>query len=248
MPQSQSIQDTVRHFSQQPWCAELFARPGNRCTMPSSRYDRENDTTGRLLSQDNLFHRALNNDDGVPHMLVVYQEYGAPGVPLPPAPPGDASLGTGQGLRFLIPSVSLLLDLRDNVRGFNGYTHGGFLGTIIDEVMGALIYTNYEVQATKEDEAEDAGTAWQPAPKVVDMSTCGLVMTAGMDVKFRKPVATPGVVISTATLNRIDGRKIYFDVEILDGTGAVCTTCEGLWISMTPLREAVAEESTSSKL
>lgn len=248
MVQSQNIQETVDHFRQQPWCAKLLDTPGIHCSMPSSRHDRDNDKTGRLLSQDTLFHRALNNEDGVPHMLVVYQDYDAPGVPLPPVPPGDKTLGNGQGLRFPIPSVSLLLDLQDNVRGFNGYTHGGFLNAIIDEAMGTLIYTNYEVQAIKEDEAEDAGKTWTRPPGVVDMSSGGLTMTASMNVKFRKPVVTPGVVISTATLNRIDGRKMFFDVDIRDGEGKVCTTCEGLWISMTPMRVASTEATDASKL
>jgi hypothetical protein len=41
---------------------------------------------------------------------------------------------------------------------------------------------------------------------------------------------------------------VFFDVDVRDGTGAVCTTCEGLWISMTPMKLAAAAQSAPSKL
>ena len=253
MPQSQSVQDAVDHFRQQAWCAKLLDAPGTTTLIPSSRVDRSQDTSGRILSQDEIFHTALNYDGAVPHILVVYQDYDAPGVPPPPVPPGDASLGNGKGLRFPITSVSVLWDIRDHVRGFTGYAHGGFLGAIMDEAMGTFTYTNYQVQATKDAEAELAGKEWTRAPGVVDMGSGGRSLTAFMNVKFKRPVSTPSTIVSTTTLNRIDGRKMFFDVEIRDGTGAVCTTCEGMWVSESPMSAplsavAASTVSASSKL
>lgn len=248
MPQSQSVQDAIDHFRQQAWCAKLLDAPGTNCLMPSSRIDRSKDTSGRILSQDELFHTALNNDGAVPHILVVYQDYDAPGVPPPPVPPGDASLGTGQGLRFPLVSVSVLWDLRDHVRGFTGYAHGGFLGAIMDESMGTFIYINYQVQATKDAEADERGQKWTRAPGVVDMGSGGRTLTAFMNVKFKRPVSTPSTIISTTTLNRIDGRKLFFDIEIRDGTGAVCSTCEGMWVNEQPLTTGALTAGASSKL
>ncbi|CAK7232576.1 hypothetical protein SCUCBS95973_008305 [Sporothrix curviconia] len=254
MRQSQSPEDAATYFRQQAWCAQILDAPGTFYCLHSARTARNEDSE-RLQSQDQLMYTALNNEDGVPRILAVYRDPEAPEAPDAPATKNAAS----EGLRFPINSVSLMADLRGNVRGFNGYVHGGFLGTIMDEAMGTLIFTNYEYQAKKDDEADAEAErrglpskGWTVPPGIVDMRSGGLTMTASMKVSFRRPVSTPSTILTTASLNRLEGRKIFIDVAIRDEEGAVCTTCEGMWISQAPMVKPPGgeedEEATASKL
>ncbi|CAK7203372.1 hypothetical protein SEUCBS139899_006105 [Sporothrix eucalyptigena] len=248
MKQSLSAEEVANHFRQQTWCAQIIDAPGTIYGISSSRAERSEDSD-RIQSQDQLIGTALNNENGVPNILVVFQDPDSPNTP-PPAQ-------RGEGLRFPIDSVSLLVDLRDNVRGFNGYVHGGFLGTIMDEVMGTLIFANYEYQSRKEAEADAEAerrgvesTGWAIPSGIVDMKVGGLTMTASMKVNFRRPVSTPSTILTTAKLNRLEGRKIFIDVDVRDETGAVCTTCDGMWVSQMPLATPPNAEAgtASSKL
>lgn len=91
--------------------------------------------------------------------------------------------------------------------------------------MGSLIYINDVVYKQAQKQGRPLSTS------VLNMD--GVAMfTASMNVKFRKPLATPQVVTVTATLNRIEGRKVFLDVEVKSGDGVVFATCEGMWMSV----------------
>ncbi|CAK7244036.1 MAG: hypothetical protein STHCBS139747_005570 [Sporothrix thermara] len=248
MRQSQSAEDAAARFRQQAWCARILDAPGTIYCLHSGRTDRVEDSE-HIHSQDQLMYTALNNEDTVPTILAVYQDPDAPSLPT------QQDGGTAAGLRFPINSISLLADLRDNVRGFNGFVHGGFLGTIMDDTMGTLIFANYEYQGKKQEEAEAAAQrqgvplmGWSVPPGTVDVRAGGLAMTASMKISFRRPVSTPSIILTTASLNRIEGRKIYIDVAIRDDEGNVCTTCEGMWVSQAPIDMQTNDAAAASKL
>ncbi|CAK7209089.1 hypothetical protein SBRCBS47491_000319 [Sporothrix bragantina] len=254
MRQSQSAEDAANHFRQQAWCAQILDAPGTIYALHSGRTARSEDSE-RMQSQDQLMYTALNNEDAVPNILAVYRDPEGPVASPASSSPPTSNENTGKSLRFPINAVSLMADLRDNVRGFNGYVHGGFLGTIMDEAMGTLIFTNYEYQAKKDDEADAEAerrgvksTGWTVPPGIVDLRTGGLTMTASMKVSFRRPVSTPSTILTTASFNRLEGRKIFIDVAIRNEEGTVCTTCEGMWVSQAPMFKPTSEEATASKL
>jgi acyl-CoA thioesterase FadM len=78
---------------------------------------------------------------------------------------------------------------------------------LIDEAMGSLIFINHEVYKQVETRK---GTI---PPNVLNMH--GLAMfTASMNVRFQKPLVTPQVVLATATLKKIDNRKVFLEVTV----------------------------------
>jgi acyl-coenzyme A thioesterase PaaI-like protein len=133
-------------------------------------------------------------------------------------------LSTEPAPQFLINTVSLLIDLRPGVNGFNGTTHGGLIASLLDEAMGCLLFNNNVLQQ----EMRARGAAIPDT--VVDLSK-GPILTASMSFEFKKPLATPQVVIATATLDRIDGRKLYLNYAIMNGKGKEFARGEGVWIS-----------------
>ena len=227
MVQGHSLQEAVDHFRKEKWCAALIDAPGIKCDMPSSRRKK---STGSAESQDELFRTSLNNDHAVPHMLFIYKE---------PAEEKEAAPSAEKepSLRLSIMSASLIMDLRDGVKGFNSFTHGGFLAAAMDEAMGGLIFSNYEYQRAQEDAAVKSGGHWKPPAGVLNMNQGVRVLTASMNVRFRRPVWLPSIVVTTATISRIEGRKIYLDVEVRDARAhaknEACATCEGMWMAVT---------------
>ncbi|KAF2122069.1 HotDog domain-containing protein [Lophiotrema nucula] len=207
------------YFQSIPWCAALLEKPGIVPYTPTCRL--EPDANGALPTQDQFFRVNLRSSDLIPHAIGFYQDPFSPAI-ISPSP-------TSSGLRLLIHSSTLMLDLRPGTNGYNGSAHGGLISTLIDEAMGSLIYINHhfytEVEAIHKEKIPS---------NVLNMH--GVAMfTASMNVRFLKPLATPQVVLVTASLKDIEGRKVYLDVEVKDGEGLRFASCEGMWMSV--LRE-----------
>ncbi|KAF2252376.1 hypothetical protein BU26DRAFT_517015 [Trematosphaeria pertusa] len=204
------------YFQSVPWCAALLETPGIVLYTPTCRL--EPDANGALPTKDQFFRVNLRNNDLIPHAIGFYQDPFSP-TTISPSP-------TSSGLRLLIHSSTLMLDLRPGTNGYNGTAHGGLISTLIDEAMGSLIYINHrfytEVEAIHKEKIPS---------NVLNMH--GVAMfTAGMNVRFLKPLATPQIVLVTASLNDIKGRKVYLDVEVKDGEGVRYSSCEGMWMSV----------------
>lgn len=97
-------------------------------------------------------------------------------------------------------------------RGLNAHPdllHGGIIANILDSTMGNVI--GQEMKST--------------AP----------TFTVGLNVAYKKPVATPGTILARAHIIRVDGpRKIHVHGSIEDGQGGIHATAEGLWLRATP--------------
>jgi acyl-CoA thioesterase FadM len=89
--------------------------------------------------------------------------------------------------------------------------------------MGCLLFLNGVVQ--KEILASGA-----TLPDNVLNLGASPVFTATMNVKFIKPVTTPQVVMATATLERIDGRKLFLNYTLRNGDGIEFARGEGVWM------------------
>lgn len=97
----------------------------------------------------------------------------------------------------------LLLSLGSDMNGHEDVAHGGTLSVLLDEVMGMLAYTEQKQE----------------------------VMTVALNVKFLKPLPTPGVVLCKASMARApDKRKFWTQGSIEDGSGGVYATGEALFI------------------
>ncbi|KAJ2893038.1 hypothetical protein MKZ38_009119 [Zalerion maritima] len=58
------------------------------------------------------------------------------------------------------------------------------------------------------------------------------LFTANLDVKFRKPVLAPQVVLAEGKVERIEGRKMKMCAQIKDKDGNVLAGCTSLWVAV----------------
>ncbi|KAI0401304.1 hypothetical protein F4802DRAFT_433508 [Xylaria palmicola] len=118
-------------FESIPWCAALLRKPEVVTFTPMARLHGS-------PSQDQLFKTSLNTASTVPEYLGFYQNpFSDPDrLTLPPPSSNQA------GPQFLVNRVSLLIDLRPGVNGFNRTAHGGLIASLFDEAMGCLLFQN----------------------------------------------------------------------------------------------------------
>ncbi|KFY76835.1 hypothetical protein V499_03613 [Pseudogymnoascus sp. VKM F-103] len=202
------------YFKSIPWCAAILEKTGIVTFTPTCRL--QEDANGYCPTQDQFFRKSLRNDDAIPNCVGFYQD---------PFSKTTSSPPSGSALRLLVNSSTLIFDLRPGINGFNGSAHGGLISALMDEAMGSMIFVNHEVY--KDVEARKVTTP----PNVMNLH--GIAMfTASMNVRFQKPLATPHIVLVTATLNRIEGRKVFIDVTVKNENGVRFATCDGMWISV----------------
>ena len=202
------------YFKAIPWCSRILEDSDVVLFTPPCRL--KPDQNGYCPTQDQLVRKTLFNDDGIPHVVAFHSRIGSE---------SQAASAPSAGLRFLINSSTLLLHLRPGLNGYNGGAHGGLIGTLIDEAMGTLIFQNHEVYKAWEEEGKAI------PPNVLNMHGLAL-FTARMTVRYEKPIATPGIVLVTASLDKIEGRKVQLKVVVRDEKDAVLARGDGLWISV----------------
>ena len=203
----------MEHFKTIPWCAELISAPELKEFTPTCRQPHSD---APVASRDQLFRKTLNHDEAIPNCIGFYQD---------PTKLSAAVTTPHDSPTLYIKSATLLFDLKDGVKGYNGSAHGGLISSMIDEAMGSLISINYLTQAALESKGRHL------PPGTLDLNSTR-VFTAGMNVRFQKPVPVPGAVAITARLARIEGRKIAFDVRVTGEGSVEFARCDGLWLSL----------------
>ncbi|KAK2612468.1 hypothetical protein QQS21_001572 [Conoideocrella luteorostrata] len=107
------------------------------------------------------------------------------------------------------PVAGELVSLLALGRGINGHSnvaHGGLVATILDDTMGMVVTLH----------------------RSPGMSG----YTAFLNMKFRKPLATPSIVLCRTWLERSGGRKLWLRGTIEDGEGGLFAEAESLWIEI----------------
>lgn len=193
-----------------PWCAALIQQPRTVTYIPPSRLPKAN--VGPRPVLDKLFSRTLWTDEAIPECLGIYQDCD---------PPLDA---TTPSLPFLLKTTSILFDLREGVNGFNGTAHGGFISALMDESMGSLLYMNDHVFREKKADGQLPLSA-------EGFEKIGYV-TSGMNVRFLAPVKTPQIVVVSASIVEVNGRRVHIRVVVKGEHGTEYATCDGTWISV----------------
>ncbi|KAJ1326072.1 acyl-coenzyme A thioesterase THEM4 [Microdochium nivale] len=113
-----------------------------------------------------------------------------------------------------IVQTRTLVQVEDKVGGWPGVVHGGVTSFLLDECSALVLRMRRFV---------DKDPALLPTGS----------MTAGLNVSFRAPVPTPGVLLVTATLRRIEGRKYFVDAELTaggEGEGAVLASSAAVFV------------------
>lgn len=129
-----------------------------------------------------------------------------------------------------IEEISTLITLGDGISGHIGVMHGGVVATVLDEAMGILQAANYD-----RDHLAAVGKGLAPSELPLPLDN----YTAQLNIRYLRPVKTPGALIATARLVKRKGRKEWISAEIkqregadedCDGNEVVCATAEALFI------------------
>jgi len=162
----------------------------------------------KASTEDSLFAVSLSKDDStISHALSYYRR------------PFQDSIS--------IPSLSTLFSLGDGMNGFPAVLHGGIVAAILDESMGILLQQNAELVHMRAVALGKKDGEWpEPIPQY----------TVELNIKYKRPVKTPGLIMSTAELVKTDGRKMWLKSTIYqkedsgDGDMKVCATAEAVFV------------------
>jgi len=201
-------------FSTIPWVASLLVQPTNVPFTPTCR--QPPNPANPYATKDLFFRKSLNNADIIPHVIAFYED---------PFSNRNAQEDSDEkGTRLLVKKGALICDLQAGTKGYHGSAHGGLIGTMIDEAMGAFIHVNYQVYTRVKSSAPD-----RIPMSALDMHGLAMV-TANMNFHFKAPLPVPSIVLVEVKFNKIEGRKIFFDVEVRGEKGVVYATCLAMWV------------------
>jgi len=177
----------VPYFKTVPWCAALINHPNYTQTPTISRLPKQ---TG----EDSFFAETLQTKDTIKRCLTINSK------------PDDS-------LDPPVQEVLTFFELGGGVNGYPNVCHGGFVATMLDEVMGILLNVNQEYENDR-----------SGGNQVITH------MTAYLNTKYLAPVPTPGVILATANVEKQEGRKIWIKGTLKDNQGKELTIAECLYI------------------
>ncbi|KAF2244420.1 hypothetical protein BU26DRAFT_434962 [Trematosphaeria pertusa] len=186
----------IAHLSQTPWCAALIDSPEWTPTRTASRVPKP-------TTEDSFFAETLGTSRTIRSCLTLR--------PVKEEEDGD----------MVFKEVRTIMELGDGLNGYPRMAHGGFVATMLDEVMGVLLTLNIEAKNQRRLEVGRMGPD--------EGMNC---FTAYLNTSYKKPVPTPGVVLCTAKFDRRERNKIYIRTTIEDGQGTVYTVGEGMFIEV----------------
>ncbi len=92
----------------------------------------------------------------------------------------------------------------EHFRGAEGVVHGGIQATLLDEVMGLAVHTMLSDEDHK-------------------------IVTAELNVRFRRATPTGEPLLIDAALSRVDGTNLFLTGRIVGPDGAVLTEADARW-------------------
>lgn len=202
--QDPSHRRTLDHFRTNPWTASLLS---SKAYYPVQTWSRlRKPSTG----EDGYFAETLATPSTIPHCLTLRQR----DVPVPPTnpplwPPVTATPNSAP--HILPPDVIMLVSFgTPGICGHPATAHGGVVATLIDEAMSLAVALQPAASATQTSSATSErkdGNA-QDHPR-------GHIYTAQLDVRFKKPVSAPGVLIVRAKVVARVGRKYWVRAQVV---------------------------------
>ncbi|OJD22843.1 hypothetical protein ACJ73_05807 [Blastomyces percursus] len=214
-------EDDINFFSGIPCAKPYLNSPSTYRIIPfHPRFDKgEEDTT------DRFFSNVINTPETVPRLVAIMRRPelnpvaaallatpGAPGKQLDEKPPTAPPTATQNLLSAADPDFLLLLELGPSLSGFRDTVHGGVLATLLDETLSNC------VEAFRQDMPVNGG---EDRPRLY---------TAKLQVSFRAPVETPGVIIVKAWFKGLEGRKWFLEGQVVGEDGKVKAEAESLWV------------------
>ena len=114
------------------------------------------------------------------------------------------------------------------MNGFPEILHGGIVASILDEAMGILLSRNEDLAHVR---------AVGRGKRSGEYAETLAVYTVELNVKYKRPVRTPGFVLARAEITKTEGRKICVKATIQqkehkggDGELVTCAVGEGVFV------------------
>ncbi|KAK2791024.1 hypothetical protein FQN53_007213 [Emmonsiellopsis sp. PD_33] len=194
-----------------PSCARAYLQgtassPPNYTPIPFMARAEKEDST------DSFFSRTIKSPATVPHLLVlIRKDILAPrsgNDTLETLIHGAAGGGRDAVDPFAQPHLAVLAHLGSDLNGFRDTVHGGVLASLVDETMGSC------VEAFRQLVVQDREYLY----------------TAKLEMSYRAPAVSPGVIMIKTRLVARQGRKWNLEAQVLDADGKVLVEAKALWI------------------
>ncbi|KAI1488279.1 Thioesterase/thiol ester dehydrase-isomerase [Biscogniauxia mediterranea] len=216
-PSSARLRTDVDYFISQG--VGILQAPSTLAFLPPSRQGSDQQPSSSsagssegasAVSRDRLFRHLLDTESAIPHYIGFCAD-----------PFRDPPVNGFPDLPFIAKSITLVLELREALHGFHGTVHGGLTCVLMDEAMGTLLFQN-----------DVLGREAQARGLVSANGGFPTAATAGMTVRYRRPLPTPQIVLVTATLERVEGRKMHMRVVVEDREGREYASCTGTFVAL----------------
>jgi thioesterase superfamily protein 4 len=210
---SVSIMDAIAHLSKTSWCRALIEDPAWTPTKNETRVP-------KASTEDSFFAETLGTQRTIRNYLTLR--------PSQPSEDQDAPEWS---------EVRTIVELGDGLNGHPEICHGGFVATMLDEVLGQLVIENLPRRTRK---ARDKGLGPHEGMNVFTVCESPRAMwqqnswltDADLNTNYRRPVPTPGIVLCTARHVRQERSKTYVTGTIEDGQGTIYATAESMFIEV----------------
>lgn len=200
--ESPRVMDENQCFLSVPWCRSIIEDSNWIPTRTPSREVKSN-------KEDTFFAETLQTSQTIRNCLTLFRRPGVPTSQVSKNPDADFK---ATATDHPIQEVIILLNLGSGINGYAGVCHGGFVSTILDESMGVLITTNLQLK--------DRINGWKQISS----------FTAYLNIRFERPVPTPGVIMGRCWFERVDRRKTWIQATLEDGAGGVMARGEALFV------------------
>jgi acyl-coenzyme A thioesterase PaaI-like protein len=181
----------ITHFGTNKWAKNLISSPDYKAITTDSR--RLKPSTG----EDGFFAQTLNTPSTIPHCLTLQRLNLQPPPPTPPTwLPATKQNTTAEPTPSINPpDIIMILDLQSpGLSGHPSTVHGGIVATLIDEAMSLAVAAHANAPA---------------AAAGVNDNSRGDIFTAQLDVRYKKRVVTPALLVVKARVIGRVGRKFW---------------------------------------
>ncbi|KAJ5825836.1 hypothetical protein N7474_002974 [Penicillium riverlandense] len=117
------------------------------------------------------------------------------------------------------PDIAVFVQVGPALNGFEDVAHGGIVASLLDETLSFCV----EAWRCSFDLAAKRPAAQQTR-----------LYTANINISYRAPATTPGIIGITAWLRWMDGRKWFLEARMTDQHGKVLAEAQTLYVSQKP--------------
>ncbi|KAF2748003.1 hypothetical protein M011DRAFT_401476 [Sporormia fimetaria CBS 119925] len=195
---SHTEKETIDHFNETPWCKALITDP--YWAPHRTRHQQARPRSKKYRKADAFFADTLSTDRTIRYCLTLKPR----------------EIKTTEPAYLEIRTI---MDLGNGLTGHPSICHGGFVATMLDEVLGVLIQLNLEkkMEKLKREDRKHPGLS---------------CFTAYLNTNYKRPVPAPGKVLCVAKFIMQERNKIYVSGSIEDGEGTVFTTGDGMFVEV----------------